>query len=157
MMFVRGKVFFVLLCVLLVSACSTRSREPATVVSVIERSDDSRVAMKTRQAPHQISAINKLMNDARTWMEKGQSVKAVATLERALRIKPRNPQIWSQLAHIRYSQQQYRQAESLALRSNQYAALNVKLKRGNWQLIANARDKQGNKTGAVAARKKAME
>jgi len=156
-MFVIDKIISVSACVVLLSACSSLSREPAPVVTVIDRSDDGKVAMITRQDPHQISAIDKLMKDAQVWLDKGQYVKAVATLERALRIKPRNPGIWAQLAQVRYSQQQYSQAESLALRSNQYAGSDDNLKRHNWELIANARDKQGNKTGAIAARKKAAE
>ena len=156
-MFYNAKIVSAAACVLLLSACSSLSREQAPVVTVIDRSDDGQVAMITKQDPQQNSAIDKLMKDAQIWLDKGQHVKAVATLERALRIKPRNPDIWAQLAQVRYSQHQYKQAESLALRSNQYAGSNMNLKRSNWELVANARDKQGNKTGAIAARKKAAE
>jgi len=133
------------------------SNQTTPTVTVIDRSESGQVVTKTTRDPQQILAIDKLMLDAKQWREKGQYVKAVAVLERALRIKPRNPFIWSQLAELRYTQKQYRQAESLALRSNQYAGNDIALKQSNWVLIANARDKQGNKAGSIAARKKSKE
>ena len=142
---------------ILISGCTSMPSQTTQTVSVIEKSESGQLVIKKKEDPQHTSAIDKLMKDAEVWREKGQIVKAVATLERALRIKPRNPLIWSKLAQLRYSQQQFRQAESLALRSNQYVGSNVELKRSNWKLIANARAKQGNKTGAEAARKKSAE
>jgi len=98
-----------------------------------------------------------LQQDAIELNKKGESAKAAAVLERAIRIQPRNPSLWHQLAEVRYSQQQYAQAESLALRSNGYAALNTEIRRKNWLLIAEARSKLGNMEGARAARKMVTE
>jgi len=154
-MFDRFRYIVIAVVLFMIAGCSGQSRESAPVVTVIDRSDSSQLAMKTRPDPHQISATDKLMKDAQSWLDKGKPVKAVATLERALRIKPRNPHIWSRLAQVRFSQKRYQQAESLALRSNQYAGANSGLKRTNWLIIADARARSGNSAGAAVARKKA--
>jgi Tfp pilus assembly protein PilF len=97
-----------------------------------------------------------LQQNASELSRQGQPAKAASILERAIRIQPRNPQLWHDLAQVRYSQQRYQQAESLALRSNQYALRRHDIKRANWLLIANARQKQGNAKGAANARKQAQ-
>ena len=145
---------FSIVCIALIVGCSV-SKEPTRTASVIDHSESGQAVMKTRPDPQNTAAIDRLMKDARVWRDKGQYTRSVASLERALRIAPRNPHVWSQLAQVRFSQKQYRQAESLALRSNQYVGPDTKLRRFNWRLIAYARDKLGNKSGAKAARLKA--
>ena len=157
MMTSKNKFILISFFLVFISGCSNMSNQTPQTVTVIDRSEAGQAVIKTKRDPQQTSAIDKLMLDAKQWREQGQYVKAAAVLERALRIKPRNPFIWSQLAELRYSQKQYRQAESLALRSNQYAGNDISLKQSNWALIANARDKQGNKAGSIAARKKSKE
>ena len=46
---------------------------------------------------------------------------AAASIERALRIEPRNPRLWQELARVRLKQGQYAQAENVAARSNSWA------------------------------------
>lgn len=153
----KYKITLISVSLLFMNACSTLPSQSINTIRVIDKSESGELIVIIKRDPQQNSAIKKLMKDALRWRDQGQSVKAVATLERALRIKPRNPFIWSELAQLRYSQQQYRQAESMALRSNHYTGANVELKRSNWRLIANARAKQGNKAGSIAARKKSQE
>lgn len=52
----------------------------------------------------------------------GESEKAVATLERALRIDPRDPLLWLDLAEIRLEQGDRVQAAQLARRAETLAA-----------------------------------
>jgi predicted Zn-dependent protease len=82
-------------------------------------------------------------------------VEAAAVLERALRIEPRNPLIWQRLARLRLQQDMPRQAESLAAKSNSLAAGDSFLLADNWRLIASAREQQGDRAGAEAARRRA--
>ena len=67
------------------------------------------------------------------------SARAAASLERALRIEPRNPRLWHELAVIRLRQADYGQAESLAARSNTYAGADAELRAANQKVISDAR------------------
>lgn len=80
---------------------------------------------------------------------------AAATLERSLRIQPRNAVLWYKLATIRFAQGQYGRASSLATKSNSLAAGNASLTRNNWLLIAKAKRAEGDAQGAAEAERRA--
>ena len=84
-------------------------------------------------------AIASLMESARADASAGRLVNAGASLERALRIEPRNPRLWHELAKVRLRQADYSQAESLAARSNTYAGTDTELRTANQKIIADAR------------------
>ncbi|MCZ8251385.1 MAG: tetratricopeptide repeat protein [Hylemonella sp.] len=69
---------------------------------------------------------------------------ASATLERALRIEPRNARLWHELAQLRLAQGQYAQAIALAQKSNSFAGAQRPLQALNWRVIGEARIAQGN-------------
>ena len=96
-------------------------------------------------------AIAGLMDTARTDAAAGRLANAAATLERALRIEPRNPRLWHELARVRLKQGQYAQAESVAARSNSWAGSDNALRAENWRLIAEARTARGDAEGARTA------
>jgi Tfp pilus assembly protein PilF len=96
-------------------------------------------------------AIASLLEGARTDTAAGRLTNAAATLERALRIEPRNPHLWQELARVRLKQGNYAQAESVAARSNSWAGSDRALRAGNWRLIAQAREARGDAAGARAA------
>ena len=106
-------------------------------------------------APAENPAVARLMQTARADQAASRLGSAEASLERALRIEPRNPRLWQQLARIRLEQGQYDQAESLAARSNTWAGADNGLRADNWNLIAQARDARGDAEGARAARENA--
>jgi cytochrome c-type biogenesis protein CcmH/NrfG len=64
---------------------------------------------------------------------------AAATLERALRIEPRNPRLWHELARVRLRQGDYSQAESTAARSNAWSGADSELRAANQRIIEEAR------------------
>ena len=97
------------------------------------------------------SAVVALMDSARADIANGKLDAAVAPLERALRIEPRNPVLWQELAKLRLQQGQYQQAEGMATRSNSWAGTNKALRAENWRLIGEARLKRGDRQGAQAA------
>ena len=74
-----------------------------------------------------------------------------ALLERALRIEPRNPWLWHQLAQVRLTQGQYAQAITLARKSNSFAGKQRRVQAENWQVIGQARVAQGDTAGAEQA------
>src|SRR5258708_39941533 len=66
-------------------------------------------------------AIAGLLLGARTDAAAGRLANAAASLERALRIEPRNPRLWQELARLRLNQGDYAQAESTAAPSHSCA------------------------------------
>lgn len=96
-------------------------------------------------------AIAGLVESARADEASGRLPNAAASLERALRIEPRNPRLWQQLARVRLRQGDYAQAESLAQRSNTWGGTDNRLRAGNWSLIAQCRQARGDAEGARKA------
>ena len=96
-------------------------------------------------------AVASLMDGARADVAAGRLVNAAASLERALRIEPRNPRLWQELARVRLKQGDYAQAESVAARSSSWAGGDNRLRAENWRLIAQAREARGDTAGARAA------
>jgi len=96
-------------------------------------------------------AVAGLMESARAETAAGNVASAAASLERALRIEPRNPRLWHELARVRLKQGQYAQVESVAARSNSWAGEDRALRAENWRLIAQSREARGDAEGAKAA------
>jgi len=84
-------------------------------------------------------AIAGLMDSARSDAAAGRLAEAAATLERALRIEPRNPRLWQELARMRLQQGDFLQAENLAQRSNSWAGSDGALRAENARIIEQAR------------------
>lgn len=82
---------------------------------------------------------------------------ASESLERALRIEPRNPLLWGRLADVKFAQRAWRSAIQLAAKANTLAANNVNLRRQNWYLMANAYEALGDQTSAQKYRSKLMQ
>jgi len=102
-------------------------------------------------------AVVALLERARQEAGSGRRESAGASLERALRIEPRNAWLWHELARLRLTQGQYAQAISLSQKSNSLAVRERTLQALNWHLIADARIAQGNPAGAAQARQLAEE
>ena len=81
---------------------------------------------------------------------------ASSSLERAKRIAPREPQVLYRLAQVRLAQNDPAQGEQLARRALSYANGRPALQASLWQLIAKAREAQGDASGAALARQKAQ-
>jgi tetratricopeptide (TPR) repeat protein len=117
-------------------------------------------AMMQPAAPPETSgnkAVQALLNKAHSQAAAGRMDDAGANLERALRIEPRNPVLWQELARVRLDQSQYGQAENLAAKSNALAVGNRYLQAENWRIIGEARNRRGDLEGAREAFKKAEE
>jgi len=102
-------------------------------------------------------AVIALLDRAQTDNESGRREAAGASLERALRIEPRNPWLWLELAQVRLAQGQYAQAITLARKSNSFAGHQPRVQSENWQVIGQARVAQGDSAGAEQAYKLAAE
>lgn len=103
-------------------------------------------------APPQPPAVVALLDSAGRQEKTGKLEAAAATLERAVRVDPRNPLVWHRLARVRLAQEQWQAAANMAAKSNSLATGEVDLQRRNWNLIAEARQRMGDNAGARAAR-----
>ena len=115
-------------------------------------------ALQTGAPPTQPSdntAVIALLNKAKNQSTAGRMDEAGASLERAMRIEPRNPVLWHELARVRLEQGQYRQAENMAAKSNMLASTNRYLQAKNWRIIGEARSRRGDLQGAREAFEKA--
>lgn len=112
-------------------------------------------SMAPAPEPSHNNAVLALLDQAKTQASAGQSASAGATLERALRIEPRNPYLWQELARVRLGQGKYRQAENLAAKSSALAGGKQSLRAENWRIIGQARGKRGDLKGAKAAYERA--
>lgn len=82
--------------------------------------------------------IQGLLQQADQQFLQGEYNASLVTLERALRIKPRYPEIWSRMAQVYLYQGKFTQTRQHAERSNSYIKNNASLKYFNDKLIQNA-------------------
>jgi predicted Zn-dependent protease len=102
-------------------------------------------------------AVIALLDQAQIDNGAGHRASADSALERALRIEPRNPWLWHQLAQLRMDQGQYAQAITLARKSNSFAGNRNGVLAANWQVIGQARVAMGDSAGAEDAFKRATQ
>ena len=96
-----------------------------------------------------------LLTSAQQMQRSGNLTGASASLERAQRIAPREPQVLYRLAEVRLAQGDPAQAEQLARRGLSYAGGRPALQASLWELIGQARERQGDAAGAAQARQRA--
>ncbi len=123
-----------LLLVLLLAGCATvpePAREPLPAPAP--------EALPLPPARSETTAVAGLMESARADAVAGRLPNAAASLERALRIEPRNARLWHELAQVRLRQRDYAQAEGFAARSNSWAGQDGELRAANQRLIEEAR------------------
>jgi len=136
-------------CAVLLAGCATVPPAPVTEPAPVFAPVPGPVAGT------QNIAVAGLMETARADAGAGRHANAAATLERALRIEPRNARLWHELARVRLMQGEYEQAESIAARSNSWAGSDGALRADNWRLIAEARAARGDTAGARSALERA--
>lgn len=100
-------------------------------------------------------AVGALVIAANQTSKSGNIESATTTIERAIRIEPRNATLYYKLALLRLKQSKPRLAEDLAKKSALLASGDTRLKKHSWLLIAKAREMQKNYQGAKEARAKA--
>ncbi|MDR6918579.1 hypothetical protein J2X66_005474 [Pseudomonas sp. 3296] len=96
-----------------------------------------------------------LLTTAQQQQASGDLNGASSSLERAQRVAPREPQVLYRLAQVRMAQGDAPQAEQFARRGLTFANGRPDLQASLWELIAQAREKQGDSAGAALARQKA--
>lgn len=137
-----------------VSSAPLEAKPPVTEVPQFGESP-AVVVPESRPAMSGNRAVIALLDRAQQDSAGGRRDAAGASLERALRIEPRNPWLWHELAQIRLSQGQYAQAITLARKSISFAGQDKHLLAQNWKVIGDARVAQGDTVGAEQAFKQA--
>ncbi|MEJ2529357.1 MAG: tetratricopeptide repeat protein [Gammaproteobacteria bacterium] len=147
------------ICILL-AGCSGgyNYREPAAVDDGYETS----ATVNAYQAPSPVeikpiysTPVAGLLQESQRQQGEGDLAGAVASIERALRIEPRNAYLWNRLAHLRLEQGQSARAIELAAKSRSLAGADSKLKADNWRLSAKAWRKEGDANAAIKAGREA--
>lgn len=109
------------------------------------------------QTPKSAGQTATLLASADKAIQAGKLDKAEMHLERALRLSPRDAQLWQAMARVRFEQGNYGQAVQFCLKSNSLAGTNATIVRQNWLLMEKAYLKTGEKEKAAQARQKANE
>lgn len=106
---------------------------------------------------HQVDnrAVAMLWDEAEQARREGELDSAVASIERAVKLAPEDPVLWSRLSELRFRQSRFAEAENLATKSNTLAGDRRLLRLRNWLLIAEARTRRGDSEGAEQARAEA--
>lgn len=95
-------------------ACSTKPVTSPTTQPTTPSSPSNPTTSGTDNTVKGSSALRSLLNLAEQQESNGNLQGATATLERAIRISPRNPEIYLRLAELNYRQGKKAQAESFA-------------------------------------------
>ena len=142
-------------CAVFLAGCATVPPAPVTEPASVVAPAPVPGPVPGPAAGTQNVAVAGLMETARADASAGRHANAAATLERALRIEPRNARLWHELARVRLTQGEYEQAESIAARSNTWAGSDGALRGDNWRLIAEARAARGDTAGSRSALERA--
>jgi hypothetical protein len=97
-------------------------------------------------------AVGALALAANQNSKSGNIESATTTIERAIRIEPRNATLYYKLALLRLKQSKPRLAEDLAKKAALLASNDTQLKKHSWLLVARAREVQGDVKGGKEAR-----
>ena len=100
-------------------------------------------------------AVSALLATANQNSKSGDMESAAAAIERAIRIEPRNGELFYKLAVLRLKQSKPVLAEDLAKKSALLAGKDNTLKKNSWLLIAHSKEMQGDTAGATEAESKA--
>jgi hypothetical protein len=107
---------------------------------------------RPKVAPATLSPASKaLVTQAQTQRKKGDLPGATVSLERALRIEPRNPLLWIEMGRLRMDQRNYPQAEAMARKALSMAIGDARTQSSAWLLISDALRARGRNPEAQEA------
>ena len=132
-----------LLPLLIIQACATQPQraKPYHPPSTTQQSETRKTTIPP-VSPTSTPTVQNIQAQATQLSNRGLFAAAAQTLERGLRIAPKNASLWSQLATVRLQQQQYGQAQSMAQKSNTLAGANAPLIQKNNSIIIEAQKQQ---------------
>lgn len=93
-----------------------------------------------------------LLQQSRRSADGGDLKGAIGYVERAIRLNPRDAELWLQLARLQLASSQPARAEQTAQKAVSLADRQRELEREGWLLVADAREAQGDAAGAARIR-----
>lgn len=148
----------VLAAVLALAGCAGTTEAPeAEQAPAAEETTERTAPRDDGVVQHQVDnrAVALLWDDAEQARRSGDVDTAVTKLERAVRLAPEDPVLWSRLAELRLREEEFAVAENLAAKSSALAGEGRLLRYRNWLIIAVARAERGDEEGATQARDEA--
>ena len=150
----------IIACLLLASllaACSSRQPAPVEEREVTRkvRAPAEEESAGVQVYPLQNPAVVELMQQAGAAEQAGDYAAAAVLLERALRIRPRDPEILQHMAEVKLQAEDYDQALSFAVRSYDIGPRVGEICARNWRTISVAREYLGDPGGAGEAETRA--
>lgn len=131
---------------------------PESTEPVIEAPAPSLPKERPKVAPATLSPASKaLVGQAQAQRKKGDLPGATVSLERALRIEPRNPLLWIEMGRLRMDQRNYPQAEAMGRKALSMAIGDGRTQSAAWLLIADALRARGRNPEAQEALERAHE
>ncbi len=109
-------------------------------------------AVEEEPAPPPHGVAGSLHKSADKSLAAGRFSQAEVLVERALRLEPRNPELWHMMARVKLGQNNPAQAVQFCLKANTLATGNRALTRRNWRLLAKAYQAMGQGQQAAQAR-----
>ena len=150
---IDNRILMGLLLAALLSACTSQQPAPVEELEV-----DRRVRAPAQEEsagvqvyPLQNPAVVQLMDQASDAEDDGDLQSAAVLLERALRIRPRDPEILQHMAEVKLQLADFEQALSFAVRSYDIGPRVGEICARNWRTIAVARDHLGDSGGSREA------
>lgn len=134
-----------LLLLLLSGACSTLPPPTPGVPPAVPGDETPRAPQRPVTAA--------LLEQSRAQRLSGELALASSTLDRAIRIDPRDPVLWLELARVRYVEGNWAQAEQLARKARALAAEDSLTGRAALRLQADALERQGRAPEAERLRR----
>ena len=102
------------------------------------------------------AASASLLENAKQALRTDQFNQAEIFLERALRLEPRNAELWHAMGQVKFEKNHHAQAVQFCLKSNSLAGKNPQLIQKNWALMEKAFLQMGEIKKATRVRKKYM-
>jgi Flp pilus assembly protein TadD len=160
-----GRLLFLLLSVLLLSACAARQPPPppgASQTPVEDRTVQEKVREPAQQQrggvqvfPLQNPAVKELLKQAEQAESVGDFDNAAVSIERALRIQPRDPELLQRMAEVQLQKKDYQQALNFASRSYDSGPRVGELCNRNWRTMSVAQSAMGDNRSAGMAEMRA--
>lgn len=135
---------------------SIKTEQPAAVTEAEDVTASGKVG-DTEKTYQTGPAVVALLDDADRYSGLGDNQQAIASVERALRIEPKNPVLWNKLGRLHLQNGSWVQAITMAKKSNVHVGGDQSLQADNWQIIGRARQGLGDSAGADEAYKKAQQ
>ncbi len=117
-------------------------RRYASILLMLSLAGCSTLPKPTEPQSISISAADTLLAQADRKAASGATLQAIAILERAVRLQPRNARAWLQLAELYLARNEYHKAEQFAGRAAQFAAGDPALIQRSKALIKQANERQ---------------